>query len=438
MARCARLPPAQLPRRRRRRRRNRNPTRPHLTKPQTPTTHHLHHPSPRPGASGDLARKKTFPALQFLHANGFLPPAAAFLGYARSALTAADLRARLRPHLAGGEAGCDAEEFLKKVSYVEGDYESAEGFKKLAAALEALESGGGGGDGDCKGKGNDNDNDNSSNTISAGARPIGRLFYLALPPAVYGAVARRLKEHCAASVEGGAPPGSWTRLVVEKPFGRDLASSEALADELGALWPERSLYRIDHYLGKELLQSLFVMRFGGRWAGGRRGRARAWAFEFESARFRIRFFFFFWSFARPLFSTCPRLAPTQPPPPLAANALFAPMWCRASIASVQITFKEDFGTYGRGGYFDSSGIVRDVMQNHLLQVLALVACEKPLSLHPDDVRDAKTQVLRCLRPPALSDVVLGQYGAGGGQPGYSDDPSVPEGSQVGVARWSRV
>jgi hypothetical protein len=224
-----------------------NPTSPHPT----------HHP-PTAGASGDLARKKTFPALQFLHANGFLPRAATFLGYARSALTTADLCARLRPHLAGGEAGCDADDFLKKVSYVAGDYESAEGFKKLAAALEALEGEAGGGKGKDGGDGNG----------KAGARPVGRLFYLALPPAVYGTVARGLKEHCAISAEGGAPPGSWTRLVVEKPFGRDLASSEALADELGALWPERSLYRIDHYLGKELLQSLFVMRFGGWWLGG--------------------------------------------------------------------------------------------------------------------------------------------------------------------------
>ena len=111
-----------------------------------------------------------------------------------------------------------------------------------------------------------------------------------------------------------------------------------------------------------------------------------------------------------------------------ANALLAPVWCRASVASVQISFKEDIGTAGRGGFFDSYGIIRDVIQNHLTQVLAFVAMEKPVSVHPDDIRDEKTKLLRCVRPALAADAVLGQYTAAGGHPGYTDDPTVPEGS----------
>jgi glucose-6-phosphate 1-dehydrogenase len=138
---------------------------------------------------------------------------------------------------------------------------------------------------------------------------------------------------------------------------------------VGALWEEACVYRIDHYLGKEMLQNCTTLRF--------------------------------------------------------ANAFLAPAWDRNWIDNVQITFKEPFGTEGRGGYFDGVGIVRDVMQNHLAQVLALLAMEKPVSLAADDVRDEKVKVLRSVAPIALGDVVLGQYTAGGGTPGYRDDPGVP-------------
>jgi len=201
--------------------------------------------------------------------------------------------------------------------------------------------------------------------------PAGRLYYLALPPTVYPTVCQGLKHHC----DGiSSTSGSWIRVIVEKPFGRDVDSSEELADQLGALYPENQLYRIDHYLGKEMLQSLFVMRF--------------------------------------------------------ANALLAPVWTRASVASVQITFKEDFGTQGRGGYFDHYGMIRDMVATHLSQILAFVAMEKPMSLHPDDIRDEKLRLLRSVRPARVSDCVLGQYTAGHGQPGYLDDPTVPEDSKT--------
>lgn len=166
-------------------------------------------------------------------------------------------------------------------------------------------------------------------------------------------------------------------MIVEKPFGKDSASSKVLSDHLSSLYTEDQLYRIDHYLGKEMVQNLMTIRFG--------------------------------------------------------NQLFNPTWNRHHIASVLITFKEPFGTQGRGGYFDEFGIIRDVMQNHLLQILSLVAMEKPATVHPDDIRDEKVKVLKCIQALTLDDVVLGQYignpnGTGEEKEGYLDDPTVPAGS----------
>jgi glucose-6-phosphate 1-dehydrogenase len=169
-----------------------------------------------------------------------------------------------------------------------------------------------------------------------GCRVTGhRIFYLALPPSVYPPVCANIKRACMS-------PTGWTRIVVEKPFGKDLQSSEELSAGISELFTEAQLYRIDHYLGKELTQNLVVMRF--------------------------------------------------------ANRFLAPLWNRDNIANVQILFKEPFGTQGRGGYFDQYGIIRDIIQNHLLQLLCLVAMEKPCSLSPDDIRDEKLKVLRCIEP----------------------------------------
>lgn len=166
-------------------------------------------------------------------------------------------------------------------------------------------------------------------------------------------------------------------MIVEKPFGRDLDSSARLSSHLSSLFREEQIYRIDHYLGKEMVQNLMILRFG--------------------------------------------------------NRLFGPTWNRESIACVLITFKEPFGTEGRGGYFDQYGIIRDVMQNHLLQMLCLTAMEKPASTHPNDIRDEKVKVLKCIPNLSLDDVVLGQYvgdpeGEGEAKESYLDDPTVPEGS----------
>lgn len=167
-----------------------------------------------------------------------------------------------------------------------------------------------------------------------------------------------------------------TRVIIEKPFGRDSETSAALSDHLAKLFSEAQLYRIDHYLGKEMVQNLMTLRFG--------------------------------------------------------NGIFSHLWSRAAIANVQVTFKENIGTLGRMGYFDQFGIIRDVMQNHLLQIVALVAMARPLSCSASDIRDEKVRVLRAIPPLKLEDCVIGQYvGDKSADPktekwfGYKDDESVP-------------
>eukprot|EP00854_Cymbomonas_tetramitiformis_P007691 gene7691-9154_t len=247
------------------------------------------------------------------------------------------LRDRIKPMLKG-EA---IDEFLQCVTYVRGKYDAPEDFSALNELMQRKET-----EFDC-------------------ARH-GRLFYLALPPSVYPEVCTNLK------VCADESPVRWSRLVVEKPFGKDLASSEELANTLGALYPESQLYRIDHYLGKEIVQNMPILRFG--------------------------------------------------------NMGFMAMWSAEYISNIQITFKEPFGTEGRGGYFDEFGIVRDVIQNHLLQVLAVVAMEPPRSNKAEDIRDQKVKVLNCIDKVRAADCVLGQYVGANGKPGYLEDSTVPAGS----------
>ncbi|XP_061075971.1 glucose-6-phosphate 1-dehydrogenase-like isoform X2 [Conger conger] len=234
--------------------------------------------------------------------------------------------------------------FFSRNSYISGRYGDEGSFSRLQAHLGSLPCG-----------------------VEA-----NRLFYLALPPSVYHDVSKNIRHHCM-STRG------YSRVIVEKPFGRDLPSSDELSAHLSSLYSEDQIYRIDHYLGKEMVQNLMVLRFG--------------------------------------------------------NRIFGPIWNRDSVACVVLTFKEPFGTQGRGGYFDDFGIIRDVMQNHLLQMLSLVAMEKPASTSSDDVRDEKVKVLKCIAPVSLSDVVLGQYvgdpeGQGDAKLGYLDDTTVPKDSST--------
>eukprot|EP00850_Spirogloea_muscicola_P002141 SM000008S22230 [mRNA] locus=s8:585467:589117:- [translate_table: standard] len=289
------------------------------------------------GASGDLAKKKTFPALYNLFRQGFLRAEQIHVfGYARSKLSDMDLREKLKGHLKGDQS--DIAEFLNLVTYVAGSYDTPEGYEKLDKEVQGHE-----------------------NSKCGEQGPTRRLFYMALPPSVYPVAAKMIQQTCMNN-------RGWSRVILEKPFGKDLQSSEDLANELGELFNEDQLFRIDHYLGKELVQNLLVMRF--------------------------------------------------------ANRFFLPLWNNENIANIQITFKEDFGTEGRGGYFDEYGIIRDIIQNHLLQVLCLVAMEKPVSMGPEDVRDEKVRVLRCIEEIKDNDVVLGQY------EGYTDDETVPDDSRT--------
>ncbi|CAG5118867.1 unnamed protein product [Candidula unifasciata] len=293
------------------------------------------------GASGDLAKKKIYPTLWWLFRDGLLPPKTHFIGYARSNLTLEEVKKSCLPHMkaVAGEEG-KLKEFFKLNEYVAGSYDKTEDFQKLNKAIEQR--------GSCN-----------------------RLFYLALPPSVFETVTLNIKALCMAKGD------KWTRIVVEKPFGRDLESSNQLSRHLAALFKEEELYRIDHYLGKEMVQNLMVLRFG--------------------------------------------------------NRIFSPIWNRENVASIVISFKEPFGTQGRGGYFDEFGILRDVMQNHLLQILTLVAMEKPPSTSSEDIRNEKVKVLRSIPCPSMDNVVLGQYvgnphGDNETRMGYLDDTTVPKGS----------
>ncbi|CAN0924640.1 Glucose-6-phosphate 1-dehydrogenase, cytoplasmic isoform [Linum grandiflorum] len=295
------------------------------------------------GASGDLAKKKTFPALFNLYRQKFLQSdEVCIFGYARTQMSDDELRTRIRSYLEKGSVDSeDVSEFLPLIKYVSGSYETEEGFQLLDEQISEHEE--------------------SKNSADGSTR---RLFYLALPPSVYPVVCTMIKQYCMHKSDHGG----WTRIVVEKPFGKDLESAEELSAQIGDLFEEDQIYRIDHYLGKELVQNLLVLRF--------------------------------------------------------ANRLFLPLWNRDNIDNVQIVFREDFGTEGRGGYFDEYGIIRDIIQNHLLQVLCLVAMEKPVSLNSEHIRDEKVKVLHCVEPIKDEEVVLGQYD------GYRDDPTVPEDSDT--------
>ncbi|XP_050332683.1 glucose-6-phosphate 1-dehydrogenase isoform X1 [Bactrocera neohumeralis] len=297
------------------------------------------------GASGDLAKKKIYPTLWWLFRDNLLPKPTNFCGYARSKLSIEELRAKCHPYMkVQPHEQAKYEEFWQRHAYAAGGYDKRSDFVALNEQLERLES-------HCN---------------------CNRIFYLALPPSVFEQVTVNIKEICLSQC-------GWSRVIIEKPFGRDDVTSKKLSDHLASLFHEEQLYRIDHYLGKEMVQNLMTIRF--------------------------------------------------------ANKILNSTWNRENIASVLITFKEPFGTQGRGGYFDEFGIIRDVMQNHLLQILSLVAMEKPTSCQPDDIRDEKVKVLKSIPALTLDDMVLGQYvgnpeGEGEAREGYLDDPTVSNDSNT--------
>eukprot|EP01119_Soliformovum_irregulare_P013157 TRINITY_DN3475_c0_g1_i1.p1 TRINITY_DN3475_c0_g1~~TRINITY_DN3475_c0_g1_i1.p1 ORF type:complete len:524 (-),score=184.34 TRINITY_DN3475_c0_g1_i1:304-1845(-) len=338
--------------------RYRNPKQHHSTEPKEVGDDSHHVSIIVVGGSGDLAKKKTFPTLFALHCLGLLPKDYSIWGYARTKMDDEEFR---KDHVGTNfkEWPEKKEEFLKRCHYYAGAYDSGEAFAGLAKKLEEKENG----------------------------KKGDRLFYLAIPPSIFVDVAKAVKA-------GGMAKTGWTRVVIEKPFGRDLETSSQLSAELAKLFEEDQMYRIDHYLGKEMVQNLLNLRF--------------------------------------------------------ANSVFEPIWSRQFISSIQITFKEDIGTEGRGGYFDQFGIIRDVMQNHLMQIFSLVAMEAPVQLDAEFIRDEKVKVLRACQDIDFKDLVIGQFGPDPekGKQGYLDDKTVPKGSLVPTfatavvhinnARWKGV
>jgi glucose-6-phosphate 1-dehydrogenase len=292
------------------------------------------------GATGDLTHRKLIPALYNIAADGELPPELAVVGFARRPKTDDEFRNEMseavRKHSRQGVREEIWSRFASSLFYHQSEFADADGYKRLAERLQQLDAERGTG-------GN-------------------RLFYLAVAPDQFGPILEHLR------AVGLNKPGedAWARVIVEKPFGTDLASARELNRIVEEAFPERDTYRIDHFLGKETAQNILVLRF--------------------------------------------------------ANAIFEPLWNTRYIDHIQITAAETLGVEGRAGYYEGAGALRDMVQNHLLQLLCLVAMEPPTDLSADSVRDEKVKIVRSLRRYSAGDVahdvVRGQYahGAIGGKP----------------------
>jgi glucose-6-phosphate 1-dehydrogenase len=302
------------------------------------------------GGTGDLARRKILPGLFRRYCSGQMPPEARVIGAARAEMDSADYRAFVAEavqEFAGGTT-CEAgtlDGFLGRMDYVPIDAKGENGWEDLAALM----------------------------------RPdVVRAFYFSVAPGLFGDLAQRLHSHGLTDDQ--------SRIVVEKPFGRDLETARALNRDLAAYFDEGQIYRIDHYLGKETVQNLMAVRFG--------------------------------------------------------NMLFEPLWNSQYVDHIQITVAETVGVGGRGDYYDKSGAMRDMVQNHLMQLLCLIAMEPPSKFDPDAVRDEKLKVIRALDPMDPHHIVRGQYDDSGGSAGYREQVGDPRSRtesyiamKVGVSNW---
>jgi glucose-6-phosphate 1-dehydrogenase len=324
------------------------------------------------GVTGDLSRKKLMPAVYDLANRGLLPPSFALVGFARREYSHEDFAAEVHDAVRRHARTPFREEVWNHLSegirFVAGDFTDDDAFDTLAKTVTTLAS----------------DRGTGGNTA----------FYLSIPPGLFPLVVKQLKRSGLASPEEDV----WRRVVVEKPFGHDLASAEELNRVLGEVFPSGSIFRIDHYLGKETVQNLLALRF--------------------------------------------------------ANTLFEPIWNSNYIDHVQITMAEDIGIGSRAGYYDGIGAARDVIQNHLMQLLALTAMEEPVSFAAEHVRLEKEKVLASVVLPADLDACTsrGRYGPGwqGGQKvvGYMQEQNIPSDSttetyaaitlHVDTRRWAGV
>ncbi|HUF30057.1 MAG TPA: glucose-6-phosphate dehydrogenase [Gemmatimonadaceae bacterium] len=316
------------------------------------------------GASGDLARRKLVPALFHLMNDGLLADDFSVVGIGRARMRDGEFRGAMRGALADSHVGASEHsawnEFAGRLEYIDGDLADEAVYAELRDRLTTIER----------------------ESVTRNGAVRGRLFYLALPPNAYEPTLTRLSESGLAPRLDDARARPWVRLIIEKPFGRDLVSAQALDGTVSALFAEHQIFRIDHYLGKETVQNLMVFRF--------------------------------------------------------ANSIFEPVWNRNHIHHVQITAAESVGVEHRAGYYEGAGVVRDMFQNHLLQLLALTAMEPPVAFRADAVRTEKVKVLDAIRPFDADEVaryaLAGQYGAGTfeGKPvaGYKEEEGVEKHSMT--------
>jgi glucose-6-phosphate 1-dehydrogenase len=309
------------------------------------------------GGSGDLAHRKLLPALYNLHVDGLLPPRVAIVGVGRSEMTDDAYRefakdgvqrfSRRPPEPRSWE------HFAPSLFYVRASLDDEQGLAPLGARLDVIE----------------HERD----------LPGNRIYYLAIPPSLFAPTVKQIERARFINRSAVDPYG---RVIVEKPIGRDLESARGINNALAAVFDERQIYRIDHYLGKETVQNILVLRF--------------------------------------------------------ANSIFEPLFNHRFVDHVQITVAEEEGVGTRAGYYDQSGALRDMVQNHLLQLIALIAAEPPRSLDADVVRDEKLEVLQSLRPiqgdAVDTHVVRAQYGAGfvlgRAVPGYRQEQGVAPESRI--------
>jgi len=335
------------------------------------------------GVTGDLARKKLLPAIYDLANRGLLPPGFSLVGFARRDWQDEDFAQvtyeAVKQHARTPFNDTVWQQVSEGVRFVQGEFHDDEAFDRLAATVAELDA--------VRGTGGN------------------YAFYLSIPPKSFPLVVQQLKRSglsdpgsvdSAADLATGRRP--WRRVVIEKPFGRDLATARELNDIVDAVFPPHSVFRIDHYLGKETVQNILALRF--------------------------------------------------------ANSLYEPVWNRGYVDHVQITMSEDIGIGGRAGYYDGIGAARDVIQNHLLQLLALTTMEEPVSFEADSLRQEKEKVLSAVRLPAdmAAGTARGQYAGGwqGGRQvgGYLEEDGIPPDSRtetyaavrltVDTRRWAGV